>query len=143
MSVIGFLFSDPKKIRPELLPARFPYGARCTSDRAAIGHYIVTTVGAVKLPVAAPQVRQRARQWRWALDAGHCICQNRAPMRAERAEATDTKEARANSGGLEVESEVARQATKDTWLYRTNCSRCFAVVSAAFHNRRYDPRMDH
>jgi hypothetical protein len=38
-----------KKIRSRLLRTRFPYGARCTSDRAAIVDYIVTAIGAVKL----------------------------------------------------------------------------------------------
>jgi hypothetical protein len=54
---------DPlKKIRPRISPRPDLYGARFTSDRAAIGFYIVARTAAVKLLAAAPQDHPRAPQ---------------------------------------------------------------------------------
>jgi hypothetical protein len=51
-----------KQTRPELLPPRFPYSARCTSDRAAIAVHIVTPIAGVKLPALLMQQRSAGTQ---------------------------------------------------------------------------------
>jgi hypothetical protein len=61
----------PKKSGPELLPRPDPYGARFTSDRAAISIYIATTKGDVK----RRRIISAGRQGVGALDAGQCACQ--------------------------------------------------------------------
>jgi hypothetical protein len=58
----------PKKIRPRISPEPDLYGARCTSDRAAIKIYIVTTVAAVKPPAntaAGSEARAVSALARW------------------------------------------------------------------------------
>jgi len=121
---VGDLFHCRNKIGPRIAPRPDLYGARCTSDRAAIWIYIATTNADVKLPRAAhPAVQRGPSDWQPPVGHRWATSKFNGKFRMKKPLANPTEQRCANCDGTGFPT-VRQPAQPGRRMYSPPCKEC-------------------